>query len=302
MADRLKRSIEAATEDQPPPKQLKLDEIPIEVDKFRKMDSVPPEGRGQHIPGGVLTTLARVFASPAPCHDDVYVVVLTANWEQYFISLFNTITELVYPDFDPVVQELITQEHFVLVCRYLMKSRIDLIYGKYSGRRLAYRIPMPNAMLIPNALAIIINGIGIVHVNAGALTVIPQPEPGFEEAGQNLERRVTHAMLSAFARLIKAAANRSLIRTGLLSSIETGTAYWILTARNTNNPAEVAAQGANHCTVYGTFKEWTPSDAVLASLSLNQFNGYFGGLTNTYWVTDPSRAISGMRVTFNADA
>lgn len=281
--------------------QMNVDPINVPLPPERHRE--PPHTRN-HIPEGILTQLAGCLSGPAPCHDDVHVIVNTENYIPWFHTLYETIVYLVYPDFDPVAQlNVITEANFTLVCRYLMKARVDNVYGRITGRRPPRRIPIPLDMLVPNALAIVINAIGVVTVDSGAYPVIPQPEAvNVADVNENLDVRVTHNILGAFTRLITAAANRGLIRTGFISSQPNGTAYWLLSARDSQNPADVADGDANHCHVFAVFKEWTPSDALLASITLNQFDGMFGGNDELKWTTDPTRAIGGLRQSFNANA
>jgi hypothetical protein len=253
---------------------------------------------------GLLTEMSRTRTGPAPMHDDVYIIVDSANYTGYFTSLYETVIRLVYPDFDPAAAVgVITEDNFIRVCRYLMKARCDHVFGKVSGRRPPRRIPIPSEMLVPNALAQVINGIGVVVVDSGAYPVIPQPEAiNAVDANQNLDVVVTHAILRQFVNLVTAASNRGLIRTGTVSTITQGTAYWILTARDTANPDVVAPQDANHCTIYSVVKDWTPADAMLAAICLNQYPGQFASMTEMKWTCEPFRAIGGIRASFNADA
>jgi hypothetical protein len=272
----------------PPPKQV----------------TVPDHAKHAATTFGVLTHLSRSLSDPAPYHDDVFVIVDSLNYVGYFTSLYETIIHLVYPDFDPAAAVgVITEANFVLVCRYLTKARCDNVYGRVTGRRPARRIPIPTDMTVPSALAIMINGIGVVTVDSAAYPVIPQPEAvNAQDVNANLDVQVTHAILRQFVNLVNGAANRGLINTGFLSTVSSGTAYWLLTARSSVNAADIAPQDANHCHIFAVFKEWTPADAMLASIALNQYDGLFGGNVELKWTTDPTRAIGGIRATFNANA
>jgi hypothetical protein len=231
---------------------------------------VPDHSRNAPVTFGILTHLSRTLEGPSPVHDDVYVVVNSANFVGYFESLYETIIHLIYPDFDPAAAVgVISEENFVLVCRYLMKARCDHVYGRVTGRRPPRRIPVPSDMAVPAALALVINGIGSVVVDSGAYPVIPQPEAiNAQDANANLDVLITHNILGAFTNFVKAASNRGLINAGFLSTVTEGTPYWLLSARDSTNAAIVAGQNANHCRVYAVFKEWTPSDAMLASITL----------------------------------
>lgn len=246
--------------------------------------------------GGVINLIANRFSSPFLIADSQFVIIDTADigWD--------TLLSAIYPDGNFVAANVITRADFILVCRYLTKARIDHVYATVSGRRARARIPIPREFEIPKCLADVINGIGAITISAGAFLVIPQAEAPPADAALALGTVVTHAMLTLFSRLVKAATARNLIRSTYISSVPEGTAWWLLSARVPANIAAIA-NNADSNAIVGTFKEWTPADGIICALVQRQNDGLFPALlTGITWSRDTIRGISGLRNTFNLDA
>lgn len=252
-------------------------------------------------PGGVINLIANRFSSPFPIADSQFVVIDTADIGWYG-TIWDTLLSAIYPDGNFVAANVITRDSFILVCRYLTKVRIDHVYATVSGRRAGARIPIPREFELPKCLADVINGIGAITISSGAFLVIPQAEAPPGDAALALGTVVTHAMLTLFSRLVKAATARNLIRSTYISSVPEGTAWWLLSARVPANIAAIA-NNADSVAVVGTFKEWTPSDGIICALVQRQNDGLFPALlTGITWSMDTIRGISGLRNTFNLDA
>lgn len=264
--------------------------------------SEPDSGLHPSPSSGVLSQIASRFTAPFPVATSQYVTVDTANMASYFSSLFNALVTVIYPDSTYEPQNMITIDQFVLVCRYLTKARIDHVYSAASGRRPPSRIAIPRDFEVPKSLADVINGIGTVLINGAAFNVIPQPEADPQDPAQRLTNRVSFDILQSFAALVAAALARGFIRTGFISSVPEGTAWWLLTARTPANPT-VIANDSDAANVYGVFKEWTPSDGVICAIVQRQNDGLFPDmLVALMWSFDTVRGIAGLRRTFNLRA
>jgi len=251
-------------------------------------------------PGGVLPSLAMNFVSPLPYHQLIYIQVDSADMAPYFRTLFNSLVTVLYPDFEADQQPtVITEDDFVTVCRALVKSRCDYVYMETSGIRPQNQIPLTTTSSVPRALAIIVNGIGTLTINKGGLPVCPRPEDVQANAAQNLDVLATPAMYQSFANLVNSCTTRGFINSSFLSNETTGNAWWLLTARQIDNPTVVANGVQSTATAQGVFREWTPLDAVLCTLVQRQNDGIFGGLNEIFWTSDPVLNVDASRQSFN---
>lgn len=252
-------------------------------------------------PGGIINLIANRFNSPFPIADTQFVIVNTADIS-WFGTIWDTLISAINPDGNFIAENVITRGNFVLVCRYLMKARIDHVYATVSGRRANARIPIPREYEVPKCLADVINGVGAVTISSGVFMVIPQSEAAPADNAVTLGTAVTHAMLNLFSRLVKASTARNLIRGAFISSVPEGTAWWILSARQPANIVEIA-NDIDSVVVVATFKEWSPADGIFCSIVQRQNNGLFPDLlTGITWSVDTIRGVSGLRNTFNLDA
>ncbi|CAH0388482.1 unnamed protein product [Bemisia tabaci] len=92
------------------------------------------------------------------------------------------------------------------------------------------------------------------------------------EAADRLQSKVTYMMLTAFGLFTQDAKVASLINTGYISSVEQGTAWWVLTARNVEKPVDLAT-GDSAGKISASFHEYTPSDALLCAIVQRQNSG-----------------------------
>ncbi len=251
--------------------------------------------------GGLLNTLRNRLSPPFPVANTQYVIVDTALMAAYFASLRNAMIVAIYPDERFLPTDVITADHFTLVCRYLMKSRIDHVYAAYSGYRSAQRIAIPQALEVPKALAVLVNGIGTYICQGGAFMACPQPEVAPADDNQALSNVVTQANISSFVRLVQGAKVRGFVRTECLSSTTEGTAWWLLSARQASNTDNLAVD-SNTVAVFGVFKEWTSIDGVLCAIAQRQYDGLLGGDTALKWSTDYITGLAGLRRSFNLNA
>lgn len=253
-------------------------------------------------PGGILSQICNRFSSPFPIADTHFVVINTADMAGWYESIWRSLVDAIYPDHRFHAAGVITQANFVLVCRYLTKSRIDHVYATTSGRRPNNRIAIPREFEVPKCFADVINGIGSILILSGSYVVIPQPEEAPQDQAQRLETLVGFQLLASFERLVKAASARGLIRTAFISSVPEGTAWWLLTARSPADPATIA-NGLDSVDVRAVFKEWTPADGILCAIVQRQNDGLFPDeVALLMWAFDTVRGISGLRNTFALDA
>ncbi|CAH0394707.1 unnamed protein product [Bemisia tabaci] len=198
---------------------------------------------------------------------------------------------------------MITEAQFVLVCRYLLKSRIDHVYSNVSGRRVDGRIVMPKEVYMPKALSDLINGVGFITAQGGCLKLCPKPEPNPQEAAQRLGTLVTYENLENFSLLIEACTYRNLIQSGLLSSVTLGTAWWMLSAGKIDDPSTVADGDEEDVKILSCLKEFTPADAVYCALAQRQNTGIEEGIDiGMKYTGDDIFGIPSLRSIYNVRA
>lgn len=287
----------------PAAKRAKTSDLTQPADKkSRTVVPSEPDSRSHGPPSsGIITLITNRFSSPFPCASTAYVPVLTANFTGYFKSLWTSLVEVIYPDQNYVTAHVISEDNFVKVCRYLTKARVDQVYSSASGRRPTSRVPIPRDFPVPKSLADIINGIGVVTILSGSFAVIPEPEAPPADPTAAVSTFGAFNILSSFSTLVKAANARGFINVGTISSVTEGTAWWLLTARNPDNPANIANE-IDSAVVYGIFKEWTPADGVFAAIVQSHFDGSINEIKVLQWAFDTVRGISGLRREFNISA
>lgn len=251
--------------------------------------------------GGIISTLARSISSPFPVYDMQEVTVTSSNYEAYFKHLRMDLINAVFPDSAVDPPNIISADDFVIVCRYLLKSRVDTVYSSVSGRRPTHRIAIPRDFAVPKALSDLINGIGVYTICAGAATVLPTPESAPQDANSSVSAQCTFARMTSFSRLVTAAHVRNFINIGYLSNVTNGTAWWLLSARTPATPDTVASE-QTVVQVYSSFKEWTPADAIYCAIVQNHFNGKIGDLEPNKWSTDIIRGIPAIRSAYDIGA
>jgi len=256
--------------DGPPAKRTRQDPPPAE-----EPAPLPPKRRepGKDVPRareasdlGLLAQLSNRLSAPYSTLDTIYVQVETAAMGDFFASIRNALIEQVYLDSVDLPANLISVADWIIVCRYMVKSRVDQVYGSLTGRRPDGRTPIPRNMKVPKILSDVANSIGTHLINQGAAMVCPQSEPNPLQAAERLNTLATNERLSAFSRLVLLAEMRGFIKTGYISSVPEGTGWWILTARTPAQQDHICAGNAGTANVFGCFPEWTPADALFAAV------------------------------------
>lgn len=267
------------------------------TDDRPKMPSVPL----RHTSTSVTTYMLKNIAAPFPIHDYVEVKVLTVNYQNYFLHLYTDLLNALYPDSEEVPHGMITPDEFVLVCRYLLKARVDTIYSSITGRRPQTRIPIPRDVEVPKALSDIINGVGTFIVLNGAFLVFPSPENPPLDPLTSISSLVNFNVLTRFARLINAVKVRQIVNIGYISNVSQGTGWWLLSSRAVADPSVIAVD-MNTVIIRSAFKEWTPSDAFFAAVVQNQFSGQLSSVFADFWSTDNINGVASIRSAFNIGA
>lgn len=245
--------------------------------------------------GGILSTLAREIHGPIPVHSDAFITVETENMNTFFSAVRNTLIEMIYPG-QPEPADIVTEIDWNYVMRGIVKSRVDHVYANITGLRPNQRIPMPRSFELPKCISDLANSIGFVTILKGGLRVVPQPEVA-PQGQDSLSTLFTQARIRNATKLIQAAKVRGIINTGLLSSVNDGTAWWLMSARNPANVNQVAA-GVSNVTVLAIFPEWTPSDAMLSAIIQNRYNGLFGDIGAMYWSAGYITSLDAIRASF----
>lgn len=198
-------------------------------EKRSRRETVPVANEGgssSHQQGfGILDEMAKLIKGPIAMNDTFSIVINTIGMNNYFTTLRSALLTAVYPNSTFIPANIVSNDHFRLVCRFLTKARIDHVYSSITGKRGSSRVPMSRDYILPKALADIINGFGAITVRNGAMTFIPEPEADPTEANLRLVNTVTHAMLTSFKELVQAAYSERLIHVDFLSSTTVGTAW-----------------------------------------------------------------------------
>lgn len=107
---------------------------------------------------------------------------------------------------------------------------------------------MSSQVQLPRFLAKMINGIGELTLSTGYVYIVPAPEPNPAEANTRLIHVVTQNVMTQFNSFIRDATAAGLILTDQLSSVTTGTHWWILKA--TDSVTHAAADNVNSVVCY----------------------------------------------------
>lgn len=248
-----------------------------------------------------IANIGAHLSTPYPIVDDIFLVVDTAKMETFFKYVWTAIVNCIYPDSRFTTSGLISQANFVLVCRYLFKARIDQVYSSVSGRRPVQRIALSKDYLVPRCLSDLANGIGTFSAQGGALNFIPTPENDPNDQTQRLTSLVSQDIQNAFSRLVKAAERRGFITLHPIGNISAGTAWWLLSVRNSSDHSIIATD-SNNVWISSTFKEWTPADAIMAAVVQRQYDGLVENVeVASKWTTDSITGIASVRETFIID-
>lgn len=115
------------------------------------------------------------------------------NFEPVLGMMYDHFINKIVPN-GAIFNRYITHNNFVLVSKFLIKGRLDLLFRHYSRQTPANRIVISDTLVMPKCLAEMINGLGGVMVNQAGLTVYPtcHAEPG--NVDTHAHRLVTHEM------------------------------------------------------------------------------------------------------------
>jgi len=173
-----------------------------------------------------LTFAISNISGPISALHSVHICVPTTGYESFFASVYQTLVFSTFEEFKP--HNIITEADFVLVCRYLLKGRIDSVSGYCApdSIELFWQVPLPAA------IAAVINAVGVVSVGSGGFRCIPRSEPTPVDKEKYLYNMVTESMSCSFTHLINMAISRGHVRHATLSRECEGTAYWLLATRS----------------------------------------------------------------------
>lgn len=232
------------------------------------------DSRSVHVPSGILTQLSSNYTGPIPNHENVFRIVNLIEINAISNTTYNEMISNMFPDADANTANVISQDDFLLVNKYLFKSRIDTVYSRTSGRRPSHRVPIAPDYQMPKAIADCINVYGTHLIQSGSILVIPQPAPAGEDATQRIDNLVTYARLQSYQTFVNQCVRRNFINTSAISSSSEGTGAWLLTARHTVDRSVVSTNDSRNTTVWAQFNEWTPADGIIAAILVNNYNGH----------------------------
>jgi hypothetical protein len=218
---------------------------------------------------GLLDTLSASLSTPYRIHPTDEVIVPLSGFEDYFGSAHDTYSYEMWPASRDVPPTTINRANFIKVCQYLLRARLDAVYSTCSGKRVARRIPIPTNYPVPKAISDVINGIGHIIMNGGGSVMIPKPEAIPQDVNETIDAQVIFNMLQSFGSFVNLLFSRGFIRLGSISNVAAGTAWWILSARRSDELATLATEYDTVVSI-AAWPEWTPSDAVLSALVQRQ--------------------------------
>ncbi|XP_043476097.1 uncharacterized protein LOC122507449 [Leptopilina heterotoma] len=226
----------------------------------------PAPGQFHHPDGFIAKYLRSMSARssfPFPIAPTQIHDISSASYIKYFRSIWTSLTTAIYPAVDGI-----TQDDFVLMCRHLLVARLNHVNAEYyDGRSLA-----PGCSVLPLSLSNVLNGIGVVTTHEGG--VVNVPRYGGEPADNEL--------------------------TSTTAAIESGFANLILACKVRDSMSEEVATGNNNdVIVRASFKEWTPKDALYASIVQNGATGVSSVDKSNVWHSNYISNVLGMRHSFN---
>lgn len=230
---------------------------------------------------------------PTPLLPTTYLIVNTAHFEPFFIALRQAILFALTPGVADAPENYINEVDFVRVCRYIVKSRCDYVFGIRSGEHREGMISILEETLIPKALADITNGIGVVMIQDGAYTVCPEPEAEAAVEAERIVNLVDNRMLATFEILVSQAEKRGVIRTDKVGHEIAGTCWWTLGVITLNNA--VADGNVQSVRVTSTFTEVEDIDVVQAAVVQRNYLGLLPTEAVFFMMSGTLRGISSTR-------
>lgn len=245
------------------------------------------------------------FIAPERCiprrfQDLTFSVINSADMAPFFRAARIAMLNRYLPGREVAPVDIITEVDFVTTCRWLTKARCDAIFHKETGDRRAGRIAIPPEFNVPKCISDTINSIGVIHVDSGAVIMVPEPEANPLEVGDYLSTVCTSNMRRSFIRFTNLMTEQGIISTGRISMAVDGTCWWMLSP--ITPAAAVAAGNADVVRVLSFFREFTPADSTLAAIVQRNFNGQTEDDPTLNWTTDFIRGITSMRAAFCCDA
>jgi len=101
--------------------------------------------------------------------------------------------------------------------------------------------------------------------------VIPRPWDVEKDSATRIGTICTHALLTAFSQFVNLCESRGLIAAETLPHTVDGTRAYIVSARTTDNVANVADITADECRIRAGFPEVNSSDAMYCAIMVNNF-------------------------------
>lgn len=242
----------------------------------------------------LLRTFSTSIEGPHPFRPMAYVQVVSTNFNPFFSALRTAILDALVPGHDGAPDGFITNDDWRIVCRYLLRSRVDYVYSKMNGVRHEHRCLIPTHMSIPKALADTINGVGSVPILAGGVVIVPEPEEHPAQADQRLGALATRAMVEQFNQLVTSAHSRGFINVSTISMIPEGTPYWLLGAYDLYDRAIATGDNVS-VNIRSCFKEFTQVDALQAAIVQTGSTGFTPNDVHHNWVIGPIRGATGFR-------
>lgn len=237
---------------------------------------------------------------PQPIRDLRLTVLPIAPFANYFLSLYNSLVNALYPGNVNLIDEVCTPEEWITVCSYLLQARIDTVYDTVLGIRTPGSYRVPQNYFVPNALAIVINSIGRIIVRQGELILVPAAEDRPAREAEHLHMLINVDIMARFRYLILACEARGYIGISTLSQEIEGTGYWHVGVLTPN--LQQADGNTEVVRIKSIYAEVTKSDQALAAIVQPGLTGLTPVDLSYEWHSDTIRGVASMREFFNLHA
>lgn len=235
--------------------------------------------------------------SPMPIQEMVYVDVHLDGYSPFWRSIYRSMARRLYmtsADFGIVP---ITEADFLRVCRYLLRARIDEVFARGSGSRPRTRAPLVGDIQVPRSVAEPINNVGMYVSHVGTVIVLPRNAPVSEDAAAAMrETSIDAITLSHFNLFVRQLQETVPMNTDSISRVVDGTGYWLMSVHALDG---TPATGSTHTVVARSrFHNFTPADAMLASLVQRGFDGNYSGWMAPAFQFDAVRDVPAIRAEY----
>jgi len=275
-----------------------------------------------------LDIISKGYALPTPTTPVQHIPINLVSFVPFFVALYEFMLSQLYPDHTVPINNIIPVADFIVVCQYALTARLHHVHSSFTASRPTDRVSLVKSFKLPAALAAVINSIGAVVIQAGAVVCIPfAPTP--TSADRYITRRATPAVIYRFNTFVTSCHAKGVLRTSPLSYATEGTTWWLLRVSPSHNPRLYASEVTpvpedaraadldidyqqfgrplnaldfdDVIYVRASFSEFTPADSLLAALVQHRFHGNIANLP-LLWESELIRGAISIRSSFFEEA